>query len=49
MLNVFKTFVFSAILSALFNVTGYLIGEKTGATIALFISLTMNWIAYFYS
>ena len=49
MLNVFKTFVFLAILSALFIVTGNLIGGKTGATIALFIALTMNLIAYFYS
>ena len=49
MLNVFKTFVFLAILSALFIVTGNLIGGKIGATIALFIALTMNLIAYFYS
>lgn len=49
MLNVFKTFVFLAILSALFIVTGNLIGGKTGATIALFMALTMNLIAYFYS
>ncbi|RKX61688.1 MAG: protease HtpX, partial [Thermodesulfobacteriota bacterium] len=34
---------------ALFIVTGNLIGGKTGATIALFIALTMNLIAYFYS
>ena len=49
MLNIFKTFVFLAILSALFIVTGNLIGGKTGATIALFIALIMNLIAYFYS
>ena len=42
MLNVFKTFVFLAILSALFIVTGNLIGGKIGATIALFIALTIN-------
>ena len=49
MLNVFKTFVFLAILSALFIVTGNLIGGKIGATIALFIALTINLMAYFYS
>ncbi|RKX60539.1 MAG: protease HtpX [Thermodesulfobacteriota bacterium] len=49
MLNVFKTFVFLAILSVLFITTGNLIGGKIGATIALFIVLPMNLIAYFYS
>jgi len=49
MWNVVKTFIFLAILSILFIVVGNLIGGKTGATIALFMALTMNLIAYFFS
>jgi heat shock protein HtpX len=49
MYNVLKTFFFLAILSVLFIVLGNLIGGKTGATIALFMALTMNFIAYFFS
>lgn len=49
MWNVLKTFFFLAILSILFIVVGNLIGGKTGATIALFMALTMNFIAYFFS
>jgi len=49
MWNVLKTFFFLAVLSILFIVVGNLIGGKTGATIALFMALTMNLIAYFFS
>jgi len=49
MINVIKTFVFLAVLTALFLVVGQLIGGKTGLTIALFMALTMNLIAYFFS
>ncbi len=49
MWNVLKTFFFLAVLSVLFVVVGNLIGGKTGATIALFMALTMNLIAYFFS
>lgn len=49
MWNVLKTFIFLAILSILFIVIGNLIGGKTGATIALFMALIMNFIAYFFS
>jgi len=45
----FKTFFFLAVLSILFIVVGNLIGGKTGATIALFMALVMNFIAYFFS
>jgi heat shock protein HtpX len=49
MFNVFKTFLFLAILTVLFIFVGSLIGGKTGATIALFIAGIMNFIAYFFS
>jgi len=49
MWNVLKTFFFLAILSILFIVVGNLVGGKTGATIALFMALVMNFIAYFFS
>jgi len=49
MWNMFKTFFFLAVLSILFIVVGNLIGGKTGATIALFMALVMNFIAYFFS
>ncbi len=49
MKNIFKTFFFLAILSALFVVTGQLIGGKTGALIALIMAGVMNFIAYFVS
>ena len=49
MWNMFKTFFFLAVLSILFVVVGNLIGGKTGATIALFMALVMNFIAYFFS
>jgi len=49
MWNVLKTFFFLAILSILFIVVGNLIGGKTGATVALFMALIMNFIAYFFS
>ena len=49
MWNMFKTFFFLAVLSILFIVIGNLIGGKTGATIALFMALVMNFIAYFFS
>ncbi|NPA40562.1 MAG: zinc metalloprotease HtpX [Thermodesulfobacteria bacterium] len=49
MINVIKTFVFLAVLTALFLVVGQLIGGKTGLTIALFMALSMNLIAYFFS
>ncbi len=49
MWNVLKTFFFLAVLSVLFIVVGNLIGGKAGATIALFMALTMNLIAYFFS
>jgi len=47
--NVIKTFLFLGILSVLFVVLGKLIGGQTGATIALFMALSMNLIAYFFS
>ncbi len=49
MFNVFKTFIFLAILTVLFILVGSLIGGKTGATIALFMAGIMNFIAYFFS
>jgi heat shock protein HtpX len=49
MWNVLKTFLFLAILSILFILVGNLIGGKTGATVALFMALIMNFIAYFFS
>jgi len=49
MTNVIKTFLFLAILTALFIVVGSLVGGKTGATIALLMALGMNLIAYFFS
>jgi len=49
MWNILKTFFFLAVLSILFVVVGNLIGGKTGATIALFMALVMNFIAYFFS
>ncbi len=49
MYNVFKTFFFLAILTALFIIAGNLIGGKTGATIALIMAGLMNFIAYFFS
>ncbi len=49
MFNVFKTFLFLAILTVLFIFVGSLIGGKTGATIALLMAGIMNFIAYFFS
>ncbi len=49
MVNTIRTFVFLAILTALFIITGNLIGGKTGATFALFMALAMNLFAYFFS
>lgn len=49
MSNVFRTFLFLAILTVLFIFVGKLIGGKTGMTIALIMAGLMNFIAYFFS
>ncbi|WP_022855982.1 zinc metalloprotease HtpX [Thermodesulfobacterium thermophilum] len=49
MLNVFRTFLFLAILTVLFIFVGKLIGGQTGMTIALIMAGLMNFIAYFFS
>ncbi len=49
MFNILKTFIFLALLSILFIVVGNLIGGKPGMTVALFMALFMNLIAYFFS
>lgn len=49
MSNVFRTFLFLAILTVLFIFGGKLIGGKTGMTIALIMAGLMNFIAYFFS
>src|ERR1700732_3548989 len=47
--NIFKTAILLSILSGLLALIGALIGGVSGIQVALFISLLMNGIAFFFS
>ncbi len=49
MVNIFKTFVLLAGLTALFLMAGQALGGQTGMTIALILALAMNFFAYWFS
>lgn len=48
-MNMFKTFLLMLVMMGLFLVVGYLLGGKTGMTIAFIFSLVMNFGSYWFS
>lgn len=48
-MNMFKTFLLMLVMMGLFLAVGYLLGGKTGMTIAFIFSLVMNFGSYWFS
>lgn len=48
-MNMFKTFLLMIVMMGLFLAVGYLLGGKTGMTIAFIFSLVMNFGSYWFS